>query len=79
MRKGVDQLVYAAQTVFSQLETWWLSSRVLDSRSNGWRLKKLAGDTALCLSARHFILRLVLFQSRKTACIIRPDMTKTVD
>ena len=35
---------------------------------------KLTGATALCLSARHFILSLVLFQPRKTG--ICPNMTE---
>ena len=35
---------------------------------------KLTGHTALCLSARHFFISLVLFQPRKTG--LCPNMTK---
>ena len=53
-----------------------LGGSVTESSSGGRMVigSKLTGDTALCLSARHFILSLVLFQHRKTG--ICPNMTE---
>ena len=74
MRTGADQSMHTDQTVHLQRGSWWLSDRVLASGGRLVTGSKLTGDTALCLSARHFILSLVLFQHRKTG--ICPNITE---